>query len=80
MAGKMIMRRTIPEEEFLEDLVQWVLISGAGPKDPLFRRWTQFPRKLQQFRKCSGSMVTKDRWCIIRMIQGGGPCHLAALA
>jgi hypothetical protein len=58
-AGKVIGRRTIEEEGFLEDLVQWVLMSGAGPRDPLFSRYLQFPGKLRSLKKCTGKMITK---------------------
>lgn len=39
--GKMIEQRTAEEAEPLMDLVDWVLHSGADPKQPQFSRYTQ---------------------------------------
>lgn len=39
--------------------MEWVLISGAGPSDPLFSLYMQFPGKLKMLKTCQGSMVTK---------------------
>jgi hypothetical protein len=41
----------------LEDLVEWMLHSGAGPQEPLFSRYTQFPRKPRMFKACTPGMV-----------------------
>jgi hypothetical protein len=56
-AGKMIERRTVEEEELLENLVAWEMHSGAGPEDPLFNRYTQFPGKPRMMKVCTGKMV-----------------------
>ena len=58
-AGKRIQRRTVEEEELLEDLVEWVTYSGSGPEDPLFSRYTQFPGKPRMLKACTGKMVAK---------------------
>jgi hypothetical protein len=58
-AGKRIQRRSVEEEELLEDLVEWVRHSGSGPGDPLFSRYTQFPGKPRMRKMCTGGMVSK---------------------
>jgi hypothetical protein len=52
-AGKMIETRTDEEELLLMDLVEWVHHSGAGPEDPIFSRYAQFPRKPRMLKKCA---------------------------
>lgn len=58
-AGKMIEARTEEEETLLVDLVEWVHHSGAGPQDPLFSRYTQFPGKPRLKKICTPKMVVK---------------------
>jgi hypothetical protein len=58
-AGKMIEARTEEEELLLMDLVDWVHHSGAGPGDPLFSRYTQFPGKPRAKKVCTPKMVIK---------------------
>jgi hypothetical protein len=58
-AGKMIEARTEEEEQLLMDLVDWVLHSGSGPENPLFSRYTQFPKKPSMKKVCTPYMVVK---------------------
>ena len=57
-AGKLIETRTDEEELLLMDLVEWVHHSGAGPEDPIFSRYTQFPGKPRMLKVCTPKMVS----------------------
>jgi integrase len=64
----MIEARTEEEELLLMDLVEWVLHSGAGPEDPLFSRYTQFPGKPRMKKKCTSNIVVKVLKALVKEV------------